>query len=82
MFPGLDMRSASDACERVRQGVESWDWKSIHPQLRVTLSMGLASSASFDHPQGVLDAAEHWLHEAKSHGRNQIQPVAVVPAQG
>jgi diguanylate cyclase (GGDEF)-like protein len=80
VFRHLDMKAATDICERVRRAVEGWDWKSIHPQLRVTLSMGLASSASFDNPQGVLDAADHWLYEAKHHGRNQIQPVAVTPA--
>ena len=80
VFRGLDMRAAAEACERVRRGVEAWDWKSIHPQLRVTLSMGLAASTSFDHPQGLIDAADHWLYEAKSHGRNQIQPLVFAPA--
>jgi PleD family two-component response regulator len=42
--------------------------------------MGLASSASLDTAQGVIDAADHWLYEAKHHGRNQIQPVVVTPA--
>ena len=79
VFRNLDMRAASEICERIRRAIEDWDWKSIHPQLRVTLSMGLASSASFDNPQGVLDAADHWLYEAKHHGRNQIQPLVVVP---
>ena len=77
VFRGLDMHAASEACERVRRAVEGWDWKSIHPHLRVTLSMGLASSRSFDEPQGLLDAADHWLREAKNHGRNQVQPVVV-----
>jgi diguanylate cyclase (GGDEF)-like protein len=80
IFRGLDMRSASEACERVRYAVESWDWQSIHPQLRVTLSMGLATSSSFDQPHGLLDAADHWLYEAKHHGRNQVQPLVVAPA--
>jgi diguanylate cyclase (GGDEF)-like protein len=80
IFRGLDMRAAAEACERMRRAVESWDWKSIHPQLRVTLSMGLASSTSFEHPQGLLDAADHWLFEAKHHGRNQVQPLLVAHA--
>ncbi len=80
VFRNLEMRPAAEICERVRREVEHWDWKSIHPQLRVTLSMGLASSASFDHRQGLLDAADHWLYEAKHHGRNQIQPLVVAPA--
>jgi diguanylate cyclase (GGDEF)-like protein len=80
IFRGLEMRSANEICERVRRAVEIYDWQSIHPQLRVTLSMGLASSSSFEHAQGLLDAADHWLYEAKHHGRNQVQPVTVVPA--
>jgi len=79
VFRGLEMAAAAQACERVRRSVEEWDWKSIHPQLRVTLSMGLASSRSFDEPQGLLDAADHWLREAKHHGRNQVQPMVVAP---
>jgi diguanylate cyclase (GGDEF)-like protein len=80
VFRNLEMRAALEICERVRKAVEAWDWKSIHPQLRVTLSMGLASSSSFDDPQALLDAADHWLYEAKHHGRNQIQPLVVTPA--
>jgi diguanylate cyclase (GGDEF)-like protein len=80
VFRNLEMRPATEICERVRRAVEGWDWKSIHPQLRVTLSMGLASSSSFDDAQGLLDAADHWLYEAKHHGRNQVQPVVVTPA--
>ena len=80
VFRGLDMRSAADICERIRRAAETWDWQSIHPQLRVTLSIGLATSTSFRDPQGLLDAADHWLYEAKHHGRNQVQPVILVPA--
>jgi diguanylate cyclase (GGDEF)-like protein len=80
VFRHLDMRSSADICERIRRAAESWDWQSIHPQLRVTLSMGLATSSSFRDPQGLLDAADHWLYEAKHHGRNQVQPVVLVPA--
>jgi len=80
VFRALDMRSASDICERIRRAAETWDWQSIHPQLRVTLSMGLATSSSFRDPQGLLDGADHWLYEAKRHGRNQVQPLAVALA--
>lgn len=80
VFRGLDVRAAAEACERVRRDVEAWDWASIHPQLRVTLSMGLASSASFASADALLDAAAHWLYEAKHHGRNQIQPLVLAPA--
>lgn len=78
VFRALDLRAAAEVCERVRRAVEAWDWKSIHPQLRVTLSIGLATSTSFENPQALLDTADHWLYEAKHHGRNQVQPVVPV----
>jgi diguanylate cyclase (GGDEF)-like protein len=80
VFRALDARAAAEVCERVRRAVEDWDWKSIHPQLRVTLSIGIATSGSFEEPQALLDTADHWLFEAKHHGRNQVQPV--VPLAG
>lgn len=80
VFRDLEIRPAAEICERVRRAVESWDWKSIHPHLRVTLSMGLASSISVDTTQALLDTADHWLYEAKHHGRNQIQPLVLAPA--
>lgn len=79
VFRDLDMRGAAEICERVRRSVEGFDWPSIHPQLRVTLSMGLASNVSFDDPQHIVDTADHWLYEAKHHGRNQVQPLVVAP---
>jgi len=82
LFRHLDMRAAGEICERIRRAVEAYDWPSIHPHLRVTLSMGLASSSSFEEAQGLLDAADHWLYEAKHHGRNQIQPRVYESVQG
>src|SRR5258708_7934177 len=80
VFPGRDMRSATDISHRIRRAAASWDWQSIHPQLRVTLSMGLATSSSFHDPQGLLDAADPWLYQANHHGRNQPLPLVVAPA--
>lgn len=80
VFRGFDMRGAAEACERVRRDVEAWAWSTIHPHLRVTLSIGLSSSTSFPHAQGLLDAADHWLYEAKHHGRNQVRPLVLAPA--
>ena len=48
VFRGLDLRGAAQICEHMRHAVEAYNWKAIHPQLRVTLSFGLASSASFE----------------------------------
>ena len=74
VFRSLELASAFQRCQSMRRAVEAWDWSGVHPQLRVTLSMGLASSRSFDCAAGLVDAADHWLHEAKHRGRNQILP--------
>lgn len=75
VFRDMDMKMAREICERVRHAVETYDWSAIHPQLRVTLSIGLASSEFFRKPQQLLDNADHWLYEAKRLGRNLVQPV-------
>ena len=74
VFRSLELAGAFQRCESMRRAVEGFDWSGVHPQLRVTLSMGLASSRSFDCATSLVDAADHWLHEAKHRGRNQIQP--------
>ena len=80
VFRAMDLRAAAEICERVRRRVEHYDWSSIHPHLRVTLSIGLATSGSFEEPDALLDTADHWLYEAKHRGRNQVQPVVPIGA--
>ncbi len=66
-------RSARPLCERARRAVESYDWRSVHPDLSgVTLSIGLCSDPSATTPQELLACADQQLYRAKAQGRNQV----------
>ncbi|MDR7305510.1 diguanylate cyclase [Rhodoferax saidenbachensis] len=71
-FPETDLVHAREACESLRQHVETYPWHEVHPDLRITISMGLCSDtnlASFDR---MLEAADALLYRAKHGGRNLV----------
>ena len=63
---------ARGICERLRAAIEAHDWASIHPDLRVTASIGLSGDVSHETPEGLLAAADVRLYEAKRSGRNRV----------
>lgn len=67
------LETAVQVCERVRQAVEAHDWSSIHPNLRVTLSLGLCGDTSLVNHEKMLNAADAKLYEAKRSGKNRIK---------
>ncbi len=73
VLPGLGIREARNACERLRLGVASHPWARIHPQLQVTMSAGIASWQSGLTAEGLLEAADVRLYRAKRSGRNRVE---------
>ena len=71
-FPETDLQRARDACEALRQRVEAYPWHEVHPDLRVTISMGLSGGTHETSFHGLLDAADALLYRAKREGRNQV----------
>ena len=71
-FPETDLQRARDACEALRQRVESHPWHELHPDLRVTISLGLSGGTRETSFHGLLDAADALLYRAKREGRNQV----------
>jgi diguanylate cyclase (GGDEF)-like protein len=63
---------AAGCCEKLRAAVEAHDWSAIHPELRVTVSMGLAGNHAVESPEALVAAADAWLYEAKREGRNRV----------
>ncbi|HEX2077513.1 MAG TPA: diguanylate cyclase, partial [Longimicrobium sp.] len=59
-------------CDRLRVLVESHDWTSIRPELRVTVSAGVAGLHEAEAPDGLLAAADLRLYAAKNAGRNRV----------
>jgi diguanylate cyclase (GGDEF)-like protein len=75
VLPETDIADAILLCERLREEVAGYDWDSIHPQLNVTLSLGIADNHLRDvivsHDK-LLDAADERLYAAKRQGRNRV----------
>lgn len=56
--------------EHLRQRVETADWSAHHPDLRVTISLGLSSCPADGNFDEALAAADGALYRAKAAGRN------------
>ncbi len=67
-----DERLAQSVSERIRAAIEANRWETIHPELTVTISIGLAAGAAADMNR-VLLAADAALYRAKRAGRNLVQ---------
>ena len=72
VLPGLSQEGGLEFCERLRACVETHDWRHVQPDLKVTLSIGLAQwDGSAEVPE-LLQAADIQLYRAKRAGRNQV----------
>ncbi|HEU4781153.1 MAG TPA: sensor domain-containing diguanylate cyclase [Steroidobacteraceae bacterium] len=72
VLPGMTRADATAFCETLRAAVAEHDWREIHPDLAITISIGLAQwdgSAELDELVHMADAQ---LYRAKRAGRNQV----------
>lgn len=73
VFPNASLERAALVSDTVRRTVEMHDWASIHPELKVTLSIGLCANTSLPSYEKMVAQADEKLYEAKKNGRNQIR---------
>lgn len=71
---GITGDRAFGVCERLRVAVLQYPWNQLHPELGVTISLGLASRDDEPSAQAVLARADRFQAEAKNSGRNQTFP--------
>jgi diguanylate cyclase (GGDEF)-like protein len=74
---------AAQACDKLRQAIEAHPWHEVHPDLRVTMSLGLCDRVSLGGPEPMLGAADVQLYRSKEEGRNRVsweQPVSIPAA--
>jgi diguanylate cyclase (GGDEF)-like protein len=71
-FPKTTAAEAAAACERLRQQVEAHDWSFIHPDLVVTVSIGVSDAPSAPNHEKLLMVADQYLYDAKRRRRNQV----------
>ena len=73
-FFDSSLEQAAQFCEKIRGLIEQHPWQEIHPDLRVTISMGLSSDISLKDIEKMLAKADEQLYVAKNQGRNRIMP--------
>lgn len=66
-------RDALNVCKTLCQIIERHDWSKMHPDLRVTVSIGISDDLSLDHHEKMLHQADKKLYEAKHQGKNQVK---------
>lgn len=71
-FPETPTSSAAKVCEKIRQAVEGFDWKTLDAELVVTTSIGVAGLEPGGGEKQTLMAADAKLYEAKRAGRNLV----------
>lgn len=70
LLPQTTATEAAAIAERIRREIE----KTEFPKRRVTVSIGIASSAiETSSPEDLINAADSALYEAKNQGRNNVQ---------
>lgn len=71
-FPETTLENARKVCEKIRESLEKHPWKSLHPELVVTTSIGVAEFDPETGGQQTLIRADEKLYEAKRAGRNWV----------
>jgi diguanylate cyclase (GGDEF)-like protein len=69
---------AYQVCERLRLAVESYDWSRLHPELRVTASIGIAEASQPIDQRLLIDSADRAMYAAKRAGRNRVSDQPLV----
>lgn len=72
ILPNTECNAAIRICERVRATIEQHDWGTVHPELRLTISIGLWEWDGKATLSELLHAADTQLYEAKRGGRNRV----------
>ena len=69
LAPETPLPDAQQLAERLRNVIAEHDWSSLAPDLRLTVSVGVADLL---HDEDLLDRADQRLYCAKRAGKNRI----------
>lgn len=72
VLPETRLAQAEMLCQRLRDAVEHYDWSQIHPELKVTISIGIVALDADSTAESMLNAADERLYAAKRAGRNRV----------
>lgn len=74
ILPHTKAEDAFVLCEKIRASIQNYNWKELHANLAVTISLGLSDSKDAATHERLLSLADSYLYEAKSSGRNCTRP--------
>lgn len=72
LFSNTNRTDAAVSCEHIRHAIESYNWQEYHPDLAVTISIGLSDDTSLGSVNDMLAEADRFLLQAKEQGRNRL----------
>ncbi|NWF78755.1 MAG: diguanylate cyclase [Chloroflexi bacterium] len=81
LLPETSLADATVIAERIREAVEQLAWSTIHPQLQVTVSIGVAA-ASGPGAEQCIDQADRRLAAASRAGHNRVVAAEWEPEHG
>ena len=65
LFEDTREREALQVCERIQSAVAAFDWESIAPALRMTVSIGVSEARAGDTPEAVVHRSDESMYRAK-----------------
>jgi diguanylate cyclase (GGDEF)-like protein len=72
VFPATTREIGIDLCEKLRSALDAHHWHEIHPELRVSVSIGLTQWDGAAKLDELVEAADTQLYIAKLSGRNRV----------
>jgi diguanylate cyclase (GGDEF)-like protein len=71
-FPETELPQAAALCDKLRAMIEGFPWHQMHPDLKVTMSMGVYADVAAGTAEAMLQKADALLYRAKQAGRNRV----------
>jgi diguanylate cyclase (GGDEF)-like protein len=71
-FPETELPQAAALCDKLRAMIEGFPWHQLHPDLKVTMSMGVYADLAAGTAEAMLQKADAMLYRAKQTGRNRV----------
>ncbi len=71
--PDTGLAGATELAEKLRRVVENDTWRGVHPELRLTVSVGAAALRPGEDAGSLLARADAMLYRAKRAGKNCVE---------
>ena len=71
LMPDTSLHEGAMLAEHIRAAIAHYPWQTLHPELSITISLGVAEAAGRT-PDLIIEEADRRLYAAKANGRNQV----------